>query len=138
MNLQLACIFKQCSAKTMNNTDCRRNATKEFNGKNFCWMHHRIIDPNYKNKDLIKIDSKKDECSICYYLLDKPENIAITNCKHIFHISCLNSWKDAQILQNVYSTCPLCRKKLTLYRGRNKKLKIIMTNMDITVKVSTI
>jgi len=103
-------------------------------------MHHRSVDLSYEktNIDLLRIDSKSDECSICYNMLNQPENIGITNCKHVFHLSCLNKWKEAQILQQMISTCPMCRKRLTIYRGGNKKLKVIMTNMDVTVKVSSV
>ena len=139
-NLQLACIYHSCSAKTKNGSCCKRNGAKEYNGKKYCWFHHRLVDVNYKKscKTLLQIDSKNDDCSICYNLLNKPENICVTNCKHIFHLTCLNSWKQSQILQQMNSTCPICRKRLTIYRGGSKKLQVIMTNMDVTVKVSSV
>ena len=137
-NLQLSCIHKICCAKTKSGILCKRNGNLLYKGINYCWMHHRLVDENYVKKieELITIDAKKDDCSICYSLLNDPDNITMTNCKHIFHKECLNQWKKAQNMQGVSSTCPMCRKRMTLFRGCNKKVKIMMTNMDVKVKVS--
>jgi hypothetical protein len=48
------------------------------------------------------------ECSICYEFYDDSTSIN-TNCNHIFHNECLQTWISTQ------DTCPLCRRKKPLY-----------------------
>ena len=102
-------------------------------------MHHRIVDKTYKKPekneiDLIKIDSKEDECCICYNLLNDPSKIVITNCCHIFHVECIQKWQNVQV--DFRKTCPYCRTRMTIMRSSNKKRKVLMTNMDVEVKIA--
>ena len=104
-------------------------------------MHHRIVDKTYKkpekpNVDLIKIDSKVDECTICYNLLDDPTKIVITNCNHIFHLECIQTWQNVQV--DFRKTCPNCRTRMTIMRSSNKKKKVLMTNMEVEIKIAKI
>lgn len=138
-NMQIVRIYQKCCNMTRKGEQCKRNGTKYHKGKHYCWMHHRQVDETYKKQEvnLYRIDSKNDDCSICYNALNDPENIVMTNCKHFYHMTCLKKWSDSQALQGSNSTCPMCRKRLTLYRG-SRKMKIIMTNMDVVVKIGSI
>ena len=51
----------------------------------------------------------KEECCICFELIEK-KNLIITDCNHIFHLSCL--------LKNLIKSnlCPLCRSEIELKR----------------------
>ena len=57
-----------------------------------------------KYKDIERIDSKNQECSICLSKVNKPK--CKTICGHIFHITCLKEWLKTSV------TCPLCRKSI--------------------------
>lgn len=137
-DLRIIPLRHNCSAITKNKGLCKNSGTILHNGKHMCWLHKRKADGTIiqKNKDdvnLIKIDSKNDECSICYNLLNSPENIVITNCSHIFHLDCIKKWQETQM--EYRKTCPMCRKRMTMMRSSNKKKKVIMTNMDVKVKI---
>lgn len=49
-------------------------------------------------------EDRPGECSICLTSTNKPK--CITNCGHLFHISCLKKWLK------VNHTCPICRNPL--------------------------
>ena len=141
LNRQIIPLSYNCCAITKSNGLCKKSGTKILNGKHYCWIHQRKIDNTYKKperieKDLIKIDSKNDECSICYNLLNDPADIAITNCKHVFHFLCLQKWQNVQSV-SFGRTCPYCRKRMTILRASNRKKKVIMTNMDVKVNILT-
>lgn len=52
----------------------------------------------------------KNECPICLELIEKKYSI-ILPCKHEFHKLCIIDWSK----QNIYSSCPYCRKLSTEY-----------------------
>ena len=43
---------------------------------------------------------RKNNCSICLETFKYKDELTVLDCKHCFHTSCINSWKQ---------TCPLCR-----------------------------
>ncbi|KAL7000532.1 RING-type E3 ubiquitin transferase, partial [Sarracenia purpurea var. burkii] len=44
------------------------------------------------------------ECAVCLSILEDDEMAKILlNCKHIFHVGCIDTWLSSQ------STCPICR-----------------------------
>ncbi|XP_020229352.1 E3 ubiquitin-protein ligase ATL41 [Cajanus cajan] len=46
------------------------------------------------------------ECSVCLSVLEDGELVRLLpNCKHSFHVSCIDTWLTS------HSTCPLCRTK---------------------------
>ncbi|CAL5439715.1 unnamed protein product [Camellia sinensis] len=46
-----------------------------------------------------------ESCAVCLYDFDGGDEIRrLTNCRHIFHRSCLDRWMDHD-----HRTCPLCR-----------------------------
>lgn len=50
---------------------------------------------------------KQKSCSICLEEYKKNEKIFLSNCEHIFHSKCINSWLNNNI------TCPICRQILS-------------------------
>ena len=68
-----------------------------------------------KFKDIERIDSKNQECSICLSKVNKP--VCKTSCGHTFHITCLKEWLKTNV------TCPLCRKTLN---DRKEEVLIIL------------
>nr|XP_043607843.1 brassinosteroid-responsive RING protein 1-like [Erigeron canadensis] len=49
-----------------------------------------------------------ESCAVCLYEFDGGDEIRrLTNCRHIFHRSCLDRWMDHD-----QKTCPLCRTPL--------------------------
>ncbi|CAA0376375.1 unnamed protein product [Arabidopsis thaliana] len=52
----------------------------------------------------IKNDVAGTECAVCLSLLEEKDNARmLPNCKHVFHVSCVDTWLTTQ------STCPVCR-----------------------------
>ncbi|KAL8101876.1 brassinosteroid-responsive RING protein 1-like [Apium graveolens] len=46
-----------------------------------------------------------ESCAVCLYEFSDSEEIRrLTNCRHIFHRKCVDSWMDHE-----HRTCPLCR-----------------------------
>ncbi|VVB03100.1 unnamed protein product [Arabis nemorensis] len=44
------------------------------------------------------------ECSVCLSLLEEKDTARmLPNCKHVFHVACVDTWLTTQ------STCPVCR-----------------------------
>ncbi|OVA13970.1 zinc finger protein [Macleaya cordata] len=66
----------------------------------------REILPVVKFEDLVACDGETpDSCAVCLYEFESQEEIRrLTNCRHIFHRSCLDRWMDHD-----QKTCPLCR-----------------------------
>lgn len=68
----------------------------------------REILPVFKFEDLRFVSGDVDppeSCAVCLYEFEGGEEIRwLTNCKHIFHRSCLDRWMDHD-----QKTCPLCR-----------------------------
>lgn len=60
--------------------------------------HFEILDEKLNKYEL---------CSICLDILNDKDCVK-TNCGHIFHSECLNSWNKTKELPNKHS-CPLCR-----------------------------
>jgi hypothetical protein len=63
----------------------------------------------------------KDDCCICFESFEK-KNLIITQCNHIFHLSCL--------LKNLIKSnlCPLCRSEIELKRESPRTVYI--NNLD--------
>ncbi|CAK9141925.1 unnamed protein product [Ilex paraguariensis] len=62
----------------------------------------RELLPVVKFSDLIE---PPESCAVCLYEFDSGDEIRLlTNCRHIFHRSCVDRWMDHD-----QKTCPLCR-----------------------------
>ncbi|KAJ0048896.1 hypothetical protein Pint_15122 [Pistacia integerrima] len=62
----------------------------------------REILPVVKFSDLV---DPPDSCAVCLYEFEDQDEIRrLTNCRHIFHRSCLDRWMGYD-----QKTCPLCR-----------------------------
>ena len=66
-----------------------------------------------KNCEYETIPAEEPECSICYCSLN-TENIVITNCNHIYCISCFKQYMITKYNDNTRDiTCPMCRQQLS-------------------------
>ncbi|CAA2986135.1 E3 ubiquitin-protein ligase RHA1B-like [Olea europaea var. sylvestris] len=64
----------------------------------------RELLPVVKFSDLV-VSDQPDNCAVCLYEFNGDDEIRrLTNCRHIFHRSCLDRWMDHD-----QKTCPLCR-----------------------------
>ena len=65
----------------------------------------REILPVMKFGEAVCGGDAPESCAVCLYDFEVGEEIRrLTNCKHIFHRSCLDRWMDHD-----QKTCPLCR-----------------------------
>ena len=62
----------------------------------------------YDLEDVLKINN--ETCIICYMKYDINDIVRLTNCKHIYHIDCIDKW-----LTEISYKCPLCRNKVSNY-----------------------
>lgn len=53
------------------------------------------------------------QCSICYSDMKNTDIIRILQCKHYFHVMCIDEW-----LRN-HNTCPLCRNNISEHNTSN-------------------
>lgn len=65
----------------------------------------REILPVIKFQELLQESDAPDRCAVCLYEFEGHQEIRrLTNCRHIFHRTCLDPWLDHD-----HKTCPLCR-----------------------------
>ncbi|KAL3498885.1 hypothetical protein ACH5RR_041617 [Cinchona calisaya] len=67
----------------------------------------RELLPVVKYSEMMMNDGGHDDesCAVCLYEFEDEDEIrSLTNCRHIFHRSCLDRWMDHD-----QKTCPLCR-----------------------------
>ena len=63
---------------------------------------------NIQISEIIYNESKDIQCCICLESLPVGQKIAKLDCKHIFHIKCINDWCKRK------TVCPLCRKSINI------------------------
>lgn len=52
-------------------------------------------------------EDESEECAVCLSALEHEEKVRLLpNCKHTFHVSCIDTWLTS------HSTCPVCRTKV--------------------------
>lgn len=81
--------------------ESKENRNNEYNGK--------IIIPCELEEKERERYSQYDSCSICFEsfnLSDPSLSIALTECKHAYHLLCINEWFKRK------KDCPVCRKSL--------------------------
>lgn len=66
----------------------------------------KYLGKKVKSGELVEIE----DCPICWDKMDKISCLCITNCNHVFHNSCINSWRKSN------NSCPLCRTKICMER----------------------
>lgn len=65
----------------------------------------RELLPVVKFSDLAEDVEPPENCAVCLYdFCGEDEIRRLTNCRHIFHRSCVDRWMDHD-----QKTCPLCR-----------------------------
>ena len=66
-------------------------------------------------------EEDKDECPICFELLDKHLDVAILECRHEFHLSCLTKWYKKPKTQYKCPCCYVPRNILTIHAAKKPK-----------------
>lgn len=93
---------------------------------NYNNYHYRNEDENIENKEEVfyecesynnktlyfcecsdEIQKNRTECVICIENIKDFDKVIITQCKHVFHVDCIETW-----LRNT-KTCPTCRREIT-------------------------
>lgn len=72
------------------------------------------VEPEFKVASDPQDTSVIGDCSICFDPIQVRSSINLT-CSHVFHIGCLNQWRQTQNLSS--NQCPLCRRRLQQIRG---------------------
>ena len=62
-----------------------------------------LISKNILNKSKVKINTNNDFCVICQEDIKNNDIIREINCKHSFHINCIDNW----FVEN--KKCPMCK-----------------------------
>jgi len=142
-----AIVSNKCSATTLRGVRCSCTGKYIHIAKNYCKRHFKKVagfEPtvtgeqivgsaqplNVNNKRCIFID-EDSECSICLanLLTDTDGGICITNCGHLFHHSCMKSWKEYP-REGGEAGCPVCRRRTNAFRNQSdqyivaKRIKI--------------
>lgn len=117
--------FRMCDGVTTRGLRCKKRACMNYNGLSFCRCHIPIGAENSTQFDdvtapvSVNID---DDCPICYNRLGDAD-IVQTNCKHLFHKHCMDTW-----LRN-NSQCPLCRRRTFVSRHKEtRSIEIFVYN----------
>ena len=58
---------------------------------------------------MIRCESLKMECSICFDEITKETGQTILSCQHSFHFNCIGKWFVQKILDDLDQECPCCR-----------------------------
>ena len=64
----------------------------------------KIIEKVKKNIVSLEEIDKSSTCSICLEEFNSEKEIAILDCKHIYHMECIIEWINKD------TSCPLCRR----------------------------
>ncbi|MCQ2818947.1 MAG: hypothetical protein MJ252_16905, partial [archaeon] len=59
--------------------------------------------PEFKIKNVERLDEEKKKCPICWEMFKNEENVSALPCIHIFHNGCIGEW----LIKN--NKCPLCK-----------------------------
>jgi hypothetical protein len=132
----LQLVHLRCTAITRSGTICKRSGTHMVNGRNLC-MTHKVMHecsgsmpargqkrrrgdadlPSHavECKRCIILDEDDLQCTICYAKMEECD-MTLTNCGHVFHESCLRTWRERQ------TTCPKCRKHTNAFRTTGDRL----------------
>ncbi|KAF1882942.1 hypothetical protein Lal_00003124 [Lupinus albus] len=101
----------------------RRRTAIHHLSLNMAHAHGQAIEPHNKGLDPLLIqalpmfifkrkgphqqqreDHNGDECAVCLSALEDEEMVRLLpNCKHNFHVGCIDTWLAS------HSTCPICR-----------------------------
>lgn len=57
-------------------------------------------------------------CTICSDDFNDDDSVSVLNCKHVFHINCINEWGHYN------PVCPVCKASIKTQNNENKKRKI--------------
>jgi len=63
--------------------------------------------PKFKYRTGLFSKKKKEECVICYMMVNNGEYLTTLPCAHQYHTKCINRW--LQLSKN----CPICQKEVT-------------------------
>ncbi|KAG1330314.1 RING-H2 finger protein ATL32 [Cocos nucifera] len=63
------------------------------------------------------------ECAVCISVVEDGEEVRLLpNCKHVFHVQCIDMWLYS------HSTCPLCR---TAVEPKKMAKKVVAGEVDL-------
>lgn len=81
----------------------------------------------YRNVSTCGRHFKKSECPVCYDVMEL-HNSHETPCGHMFHMNCINQWKNEG-----NSSCPMCRENISERRPQYFPLVINRQTMRVEV-----
>ncbi|XP_071704357.1 brassinosteroid-responsive RING protein 1-like [Rutidosis leptorrhynchoides] len=74
------------------------------NFQSFLAVLLRELLPVLKFSELVVVD-QPESCVVCLYKFKASDEIrGLSNCRHVFHRSCIDTWMEHDRI-----TCPLCR-----------------------------
>jgi Ring finger domain len=65
------------------------------------WISETMRKPAYNDPRLYS-----DICAICFAQPNSADEVRVTSCNHMYHITCLAQWLSGN------TTCPTCRRQL--------------------------
>jgi len=110
----------------------RNNTDIELNTRNqpITLSNINIISTVSRFDDLSLSFDVSDTCSICQQSFNDTDiTRMLNNCKHIFHLTCIDTWLSA------HNTCPSCRHNLT--NDLTSNISVQTQNSNTTVINST-
>lgn len=79
-------------------------------------VHNNKLTNNFINKlnSRNKSNSINEDCVICLDTVEINNKNVILNCKHIYHVMCLQDWVSNQLKQDINPCCPHCRDEIII------------------------
>ena len=59
-----------------------------------------------------------DNCAICLEEYTDEEQLEVFDCKHCFHVECMQQWLETRFQNSIDPNCPLCRRPIAKSKNR--------------------
>ena len=115
-------VLPFCHGITKKGHRCKRNGCSVDGDKSYCRTHYNISRAHVIQEQL------QNDCPICFNSLNNFQNVAQTHCGHLFHKSCILTWRDTCVAGH---TCPVCRRNTHVRRSAPTQTRRIYTVVEI-------
>jgi len=85
-----------------------------------------------RNTYSYKARTDMQDCPICYTIIAKGDNLAVSSCDHTFHYDCMKRWIQtiSQRQSSYREGCPMCRGNLEIKHKYNDIIEQVVKRKE--------